>query len=291
MNQRLPPASAPPSDPPEDDPFRYGWRFVKRLLPDGTTDLERVPLTLEDVLHPQEDDIIPERPIQSLELEYLGPIFRDRAQRLRGGLVLVDCLVDRGAAGVRNHSPDLSLFEGVVRPPPLDIGTFRLRPSGGRCLLALEVASPHTRVNDAVHKVREYHQVKVPQYVLVDQEEDGGPRRLVDYRFRRRRFVPVPPDEHGRVRLDPLGLCLGLRDNRVVCYDADSGEELGDYPRVFAAWKAGAKARQAAERKARKAEKQARERTEALQAAEQRLRELEAELRRLRGEPPEGTSP
>jgi hypothetical protein len=41
-----------------DDPFRYGWRYVKRVLPDGTVDLEQMPLTLEDVLHPQEEDHI-----------------------------------------------------------------------------------------------------------------------------------------------------------------------------------------------------------------------------------------
>lgn len=38
------------------DPFRYGWRHVERRREGGTRVLERVPLTLLDVLHPQEGD-------------------------------------------------------------------------------------------------------------------------------------------------------------------------------------------------------------------------------------------
>src|SRR5436305_1945617 len=41
------------------DPFRFGWRFA-RQEDNGTGEAERVPLTPEDVLHPQEGDQIPE---------------------------------------------------------------------------------------------------------------------------------------------------------------------------------------------------------------------------------------
>ena len=33
---------------PQPEPF-YGWRYVKKVLPDGRVDLEGVPLTLEDL--------------------------------------------------------------------------------------------------------------------------------------------------------------------------------------------------------------------------------------------------
>ncbi len=38
------------------DPYRYGWRYLRRDLADGAQVMEQVPLTLEDVLHPQEGD-------------------------------------------------------------------------------------------------------------------------------------------------------------------------------------------------------------------------------------------
>jgi hypothetical protein len=50
------PAHKPAGPPPDDEPFRYGWREVHVARPDGTLDLERLPLTLEDLLHPEEGD-------------------------------------------------------------------------------------------------------------------------------------------------------------------------------------------------------------------------------------------
>ena len=47
-----------PRTAPADDPFRYGWRFVPRPTPDDPHHLEQVPLTLEDVLHPEVGDVI-----------------------------------------------------------------------------------------------------------------------------------------------------------------------------------------------------------------------------------------
>jgi hypothetical protein len=78
----------PPAMP---DPYRYGWRFVKKRLPDGSTELVQVPLTLEDVLHPQLNDVIPQLTYQERDAEYLRPIFRRRAARLPGGYFLADC--------------------------------------------------------------------------------------------------------------------------------------------------------------------------------------------------------
>jgi Uma2 family endonuclease len=258
------------TQPPKPDPFRYGWRFVKKLLPDGSTDLIQVPLTLEDVLHPQEGDCIPERTFQERDAEYLRPIFRDRVARLPGGFFLGDCLVDWNVAGVRNHSPDLTVFRDVHHPPVENIGTFRVRGFGGRCVLAVEIVSPDTRENDVVHKLREYHQVRVPLYALIDQERENGPRGVVGYRYTARRYVRMRPDRQGRILLKPLGLWLAVEDELAVCYDADTGERLGDYGQ---------------ERRSRAAaERQALEQNEARQVAEGRVRELEAELRRLRRE-------
>jgi Uma2 family endonuclease len=245
------------TQPPQPDPFRYGWRFIRKLLPDGSTDLVQVPLTLEDVLHPQEGDVIPESTYQERDAEYLRPIFRERVARLPGGYFLADCLIDWNVPGVRNHSPDLTVFRDVPHPPVENIGIFRVRQFGGRCVLVVEIVSPDTRENDVVHKLREYHQVRVPLYVLIDQERENGPRGVVGHRYTPRRYVRLRPDRQGRVLLKPLGLSLAVEDELAVCYDAETGERLGDYGQ---------------ERRAR-------------EAAEGRVRELESELRRVRGEP------
>src|SRR4051812_47253843 len=88
----------PPTEPPSDDPFRYGWRYVRR---EGSEELEQVPLTLEDVLHPQEGDVIPERPIHELERGFFADIARSRPLQPPHYHVTSDCLIDPGVPGLR----------------------------------------------------------------------------------------------------------------------------------------------------------------------------------------------
>jgi hypothetical protein len=221
-----------PSGQPPKPEFPYGWRFVRRTLPDGSTELEQVPLTLEDVLHPQEDDVIPVRPIHALDCVYLADVFRTRPLGPAVTYVSFDHLVDWGVPGQRDTSPDVGVFVGLREPPRLAGGTLDLQGLGGRCLLFVEVVSPERRVNDVVHKFREYYLAGVPLYVLVDQEKEDGPRRILGYRWRSQGYEELASDEQG-LYLEPLDLFLALGEQgRVVCRDAGSGRELGDYARL-----------------------------------------------------------
>jgi colicin import membrane protein len=266
----LEPLPTPPRGaPPADNPYYYGWRYVNHRRPDGTVEVEQVPLTLEDVLHPQEEDVIPEIPRHEMERGYLSGVFRTRLAGLSHGLVFSDCLVDWGVEGIRNHSPDVSVFEDVQQEVDLTQGIFHLAESGGRCVLVIELVSWHTRENDVDRKPPEYHGAGIPLYILVDQEREGGPRRLLAYEYRPEGYVRVPLDQRNRLLLGPLGVCLGLKDEWVVCYDTVSGKELGDYRQVQQELEAAEKARQAAEEAQRTAEA-------ARQAAEEAQRTAEA---------------
>ena len=65
----------PPDAPAADlDPFRYGWRYVPTKLPDGTVELEQVPLTLEDLLHPEPEDVKPVRTRHEMDCAYLAGV-------------------------------------------------------------------------------------------------------------------------------------------------------------------------------------------------------------------------
>ncbi len=56
---RMLPLKPPPALPPRNDPFRYGWRYVLRgTAPNGQELWDQVPLTLDDVLHPEVGDFI-----------------------------------------------------------------------------------------------------------------------------------------------------------------------------------------------------------------------------------------
>ena len=291
--------STVPSPPPrgvcEPQPF-YGWRYLRSVGEDGVEHLTEIPLTLEDVLHPQEGDVIPENSLHGDERGYLHNVFKSRVGRLHRGRIFSDCIINWGVAGVGNHSPDLSVFEGVV---DLDRiwGIFPMRAESATCVLALELVSPDTRVNDLTFKLEEYHRVGVPLYVVVDQKKLGGPRTLLGYRWAPDGYVSLRLDRQGRLLLPPVGLLLGLVDDRLVCYDAATGEAIGDYAEVAAARVAAEEARQqeAAARAAAEAERQqeaaarvaaeeARQQEAAARAAaEARVRELEELLCRLGG--------
>jgi colicin import membrane protein len=269
-----------PSAGPAPDPFRFGWRWVKSSSGNGVPGESRlVPLTPDDLLHPQEGDEIPENTTQARDRRYLADVLTLRLRDRPRVRVLSDCLVDWGVRGLKEHSPDISVFD-EVRDPAWQGGLFRVAEQGARPVLTIEIvspdaAAPRVRDNDVVIKVDHYYRARVPQYVIIDQEREGGPRRLLGYRRGRRGYLPVAPDEQGRLPLEPVGLLLGLRANWAVCYDAATGEEILDFTGMAEA--------RAAEAQARAAEAQARQAAEsALAAAEARIRELEGKPRRRR---------
>src|SRR4051794_16688819 len=134
---------------PPKDQFRFGYRLVKHSQPDGSITYEQVPLTIEDVLHPEPDDVIPVRPIHAIDCRYLVSVFRVRAAAELSSQPIVyvsdDPLVDWGVPGQRNTSPDVGVFVGLLQEVEPEAGTFDLQASGGRCLLVVEVVSPDRR--------------------------------------------------------------------------------------------------------------------------------------------------
>jgi Uma2 family endonuclease len=288
----------PPTPPQQGGTPFYGWRYLRRRDAEGREYLQEVPLTLEDVLYPQEGDEIPMRPQHQIECAYLANVLRARYADDSTVAVLSDCLIDWGVAEQRNHQPDVAVFQNVQTPPNPRQGTFHLIASGGRTELIIEVVSPDTRENDVVRKPEDYHRLGIPLYVLIDQQREEGPRRLHGYRWTPSGYEEQSLDAQGRLLLEPVGLQLALEDGWLVCYDMATGERVGDYQEITQALQEERAARQAAEERQRQeaaarqaAEERQRQEAAARQAAEERtraaeerLRQLEAELRRLRGE-------
>jgi colicin import membrane protein len=309
----------PPTPPQQDETPFYGWRYLRRRDADGREYLEEVPLTLEDVLYPQEGDEKPMRPQHQIECAYLANVLRTRFAGDSSMAVLSDCLIDWGVADQRNHEPDVAVFREVRIPPDPQAGTFDLRASGGRVVLTVEVVSPDTRANDVERKPVDYHRLGIPLYVLIDQQRKHGARHLHGYRWTPSGYEELPLDAGGRLLVAPVGLQLALEDGWLACYDAATGERLGDYQEIAEALQEERTARQAAEEGQRQeavarqaavegqrqeavarqvaeegqrqeiaarqiAEEGQRQEIAARQVAEERLRQLEEELRHLRGE-------
>ena len=258
------------------DPYPYGWREVPDIRPDGEVKWKRVPLTLEDILHPQVGDFRMHSEEHERICLYLYNVLVAVVAAIRDAIVLHDVRVAWDIPGLDPHGPDIAVIFGVREQR--NWRTFDVAEEGIRPSLIVEVTSPSTRRLDLVDKVDEYERAGVPLYVIVDINEQQGVtrRRLLGYQLTPAGYVSLSLNDRGWLWLDPVRLWLGIRGDRVVCYD-ENGDLIEDYIHVTAA-------RAEAEARASEAEAQAASEARARAEAEARVRQLEAELRRLRGE-------
>ncbi|WP_448336803.1 Uma2 family endonuclease [Chloroflexus aurantiacus] len=275
---------------PHDDPYYYGWRLVRRPTPDDPDNFDQVPLTLEDVLHPEIGDFVVNTAMHFTDRSYLTQVLKARLETTGQAIVFSSLRVVWDVPGLRPHSPDVMVIPGIAKRYE-DLNAFDVAKEGHRPALIIEITSPHTREIELVRKVEHYAWAGVQQYVIVDSVSQNEPRqlRLLDYRLVDNQYQLQPPDNLGRVYLEIAHLWLGVKDGRVVCYDDGKGT-LPDYTTLVQQLEEAQARRQAAEQARRDAEarrqaaEQARRDAEARAAIEERIRELEEELRRLRRE-------
>ena len=276
--------------------FDYGYRYVRKKLPDGSYDWVQVPLTLDDVLHPREGDVHMLGDPHANDCTYLRVVIKARYADDPSVAVFSDCGIYWDIPGLKHHSPDFCVIFGVKKRKAWS--TFHVKTEKVRPSLIIEVTSPKTRILDIKTKVEQYARAKVPYYVIADaqggEEEDGERRRLtlIAYRLEGTAYKSVKADKLGRVWLEPLSLWLGVRvdpetgDDRLVLIDPATNGEIGDYTAVDRARReaihqaeAAEKARAAAEAQARAAAELAATAEARAATAEARIRELEAELK------------
>ena len=269
--------------PPPDDPFKYGWRELPQYDAAGEiTGFERIPLTLRDVLHPQEEDFIVHTNKHEEIRMNLASILRRQTESDPKLLVLSDVRVDWQDVRFDPHGPDIAVFGNLSRY--IEWATFRVKDEQAEPLLVIEIVSPSTRVNDVYYKPLHYAAVGVPQYVLIDAVVRRGEKSwsLTNYQLFGNHYLETKIPDGDHLAVDGFGFSLVIEDNDVVCY-SDQGEKLGDYVEVFAqreAARAQAKAereRAVEEKRRADAEKQ---RADAAEAANLILLK---EIERLRG--------
>jgi colicin import membrane protein len=89
-----------PEPGPQEDPWYYGWRYVEQTGLDGQVNMVQVPLTEEDVLHPQEDDFIAQNDDHTQDCQYLKTILDAHLADRPGVHVFYDHRMDWGVEGI-----------------------------------------------------------------------------------------------------------------------------------------------------------------------------------------------
>ena len=176
--------------------------------------------------------------------------------------------------------PDVQVVYGVGRG---NRSSFKVWDEGKAPDFVLEVASPSTAENDALHKAREYARIGVREYWRLDPEGTLMNSSLEGYVVRGDRYGRVEPvagaGQRRHLRSEVLG--LELRSQRqagatvLVFRDPATGAE-------FDGALAAAEDRVSAEAQRRRAaEDRASAEARRASAAEQRVRALEQELRNI----------
>lgn len=237
------------------DPFRYGWRYRQSLGADGALVIEQLPLTLEDLLHPQEGDQATHRAEHQRRRRYLCDVFEGQLRHDPTAVVLDDVRVAWDIPDLGAHGPDIAVILGVRERK--NWSTFDVASEGVRPALLIEITSPETASIDRSVKLEEYEVAGVPLYVIVDgvSRRQDATLRVSGYTMTSTGYQPLIPNERGWLWLAPVRLWLGVMDEELTCFD-EARRRLGNFVTQL----------------------------DRADAAEQRVRELEAELRRLRGE-------
>ena len=131
--KRRPPVAAP-------DPFRLGFRYRTKTDDDGRESVEQVPLRAEDLLYPQEGDVVADGLHHNETLLTKADSVRRHLKKKRPDVdVTCNVLLTLRSDG-RNCAPNLAVIAGGIDRSRVKRGAH-LRDLGGRLTFAFEVVS------------------------------------------------------------------------------------------------------------------------------------------------------
>ncbi|MBE7470836.1 MAG: hypothetical protein DPW09_34885 [Anaerolineae bacterium] len=265
-----PPSAVPdyPLPPLPTFDLEVGWREVYDL---ATGQFKQEPLTLLQILYPQDEDVgvvtMPQSALHDLWISWLKVMlwnFLGQSWLLTHD-VIIHWARDRAPA----KSPDLAAIPGG-RLPAEDNPSYLVGRDGPLPAFVLEITSRDTRQVDLHEKPLLYAAVGVKEFLIIDlltRRRQGW--QLIGYRLEDGPYYEeLSPDADGGLTFETIGLrFVAVGRERIEVYDAQTGTRLLTPPEAEAA-RAKAEARAETEKAAR------------LQA-EARAAELEARVREL----------
>jgi Uma2 family endonuclease len=217
---------------PNDDPFRYGSRWRRIVLPTGEVTEQQIPLTPEDLLDPELGDEVTQSGPHADIATQLFDLLKRHFETDDDVLVTFDMKILWGIPGLLEPSPDVAVVreisdKGAIR------SVFNVPKEGVRPSLIIEVVSDSDaaiRRNDYEKKVDIYERAGIPEYLIVEPAFSSRNRVLLTgYRMAASgRYQKIQPDEKGRLLSTTTGLWFGVAPDRrsVHVIDAATGTRL-----------------------------------------------------------------
>jgi Uma2 family endonuclease len=262
---------------PKVDERTYSPRFPEEagealfrtvVRPDGEVVVEKIPLTLDVLLHPREDDQVTQSRPHHKKLNPLADTLGRFLERQSGVGVFSDLMILWKQLGERDVSPDVYVVKGLRDREAIDLRFDPVAEGASPCLV-IEVVSTGSR--DMVRKDTEknpelFARMKVEDLVLLYPPRPATSERLrLDVRRlgASGRYRANLPDPEGWIRLPSVGLRIKADEDgeRLLIEDVKTGERLLTSEEEEEARRAAearaeqeARARRAAETRAERAE-------------------------------------
>jgi Uma2 family endonuclease len=221
--------SASPLSTPEVHRFPYGWRYVKKKLSTGTVVYDQIPLTIDDLLNPQEGDQVPQSNEHFQAIVDLVSTLKTHYDTDPTMAVFGDLIMDWGIPGLSNPAPDMAIVPNVQRKQ-IRRGTFKVVKEGTRPGFVLEVMSPGSPI-DLKTKMRIYQTAGIPEYFLIKpvvSEPEEICYELSGYRLEKGLYHRIHPDEQGRLLSQTLQFWFSVinEGRQVRVTDVRTGQPL-----------------------------------------------------------------
>jgi len=92
------------------DPYPYGWRYIQTTTTEGVIESSRVVLTRYDLLHPKEDDVVPQRTSHTENAINISTIISTHLSRNPEAFVFSRLRTDLNLPNIEPIGPDISVF-------------------------------------------------------------------------------------------------------------------------------------------------------------------------------------
>lgn len=218
-----------PATPEAEDPFRLGFRERSITSADGRTVLQQIPLTPEDLVYPQEGDVVADGFPHNWFLHPLADAMRRHLGKRPSTLVTCSTVLVLGDG--KNAGPDVAVIEGDVDRSAIR-RAVNLHDLGGRLIFALEAVSTsekEIRDKDLEDNVERYAAEGVAEYLTVFPVVERKVRDLMGRRLTHQgEYEEIPPDADGRIYSEQLGLYFSVdpESEELVAVDAETGRRL-----------------------------------------------------------------
>lgn len=276
-------SSIPPRSPTPDPDLSFGWKEGMVEHPNGQREWVQIPLTPEEILHPEEGYVMPESTEHARIIQHINEMLQTRYAKTPGMAVYSDLIIQWDKPELKQHYPDVMVIPDV-QDRDKKRSRFHVDKEGTRPLLIIEVVSPGSKAADRVKKVDHYARAGVQEYVYIDpwEQEEEVFWELAGFRLEGDRYLPMLPDEDRSLYCETLGLRIGLKAGEIWMQDYETGEFLmtnleAQAARQIAETQAAYAETRATEAEARASEAETRAAQEkaAREAIEARLAELE----------------